>query len=110
MKWLDRWRARIKPGRARVYAAIGGFLLAWLAGGRWVTASFTRDMCLGAAFSSAPRREAAVAFVTVGDDDLAKYPARDPQYLDRKVYARVIDKITEYGAKVIVEMPRAAAM
>ena len=74
----------------------------WRCWGNAYTSAFTRDVCVFARLDARPEREAQTCFVTVGDDDLKKYPARDPLYLDRRYYARAIDRLSDLGASAIV--------
>jgi CHASE2 domain-containing sensor protein len=97
-----RARAAAALASPRLAAAAIGLVLAWACTGRWLTMALSRDSLLGVAGSGRVAREGAAVFVTIGDADLARYPAREPGYMDRRVYARAVDRLVERGASVIV--------
>ena len=73
---LRSWLERLATARGAV--ALLAVLITWRFWGNPVTAAFTRDVCVFARLESQSSREANTAFVTVGDEDLKKFPARDP--------------------------------
>ncbi|MBI4862408.1 MAG: CHASE2 domain-containing protein [Candidatus Riflebacteria bacterium] len=104
---LFHLRERIDAIRGRftaqvVWATLLGLAIAWTTWGRWAPRAFTRDLMLWASLSSRSTREPSVVFVTVGDEDLSRYSAREVLFLDRKVYGRALDRLVEHGAQLVL--------
>ena len=99
LAWL---RGRDSKTRTPLALALLTVLVSVWTWGGWMGLALTGDICLWASLDSLPQREAQVVFITVGDEDLARFPARDPEYLDRKIYAQVVDRLVEFNARSIV--------
>ena len=82
----------ITPAGLALFVAILGICSLW---GQWRCTAFTRDILLWASWESRPRHEGNVVFITVGDNDLEYFKATDGRILDRKIYARAVDKLTQ---------------
>lgn len=88
--------------RHTFWGVLLGVCLSWQLWGRWMPLAITRDLFLWGTMGQSSARESDVVFVTVGDEDLSRFAAREALFVDRRVYARVIDRLVTHGVSAIV--------
>jgi len=81
---------------------LGSLFVAWFFWNVGFLVFATRDICLTANLSIRKETSSRVILVTVDAEELRQQRVSQTQFVDRHLYARAVERLTGYGAAVIV--------